>query len=173
MLPASGVDVTLITFAVPSTVAPLALIFNFAFSPVPSVSILAMFVPAMILFFKKVGSIAFLASSCAIVFACCLLTASVSAVPSAMFVIFAPPKSNELPAPFEIVAPPIFTLSLNSAEVRPVRALASLIFSVLPSLALTPMLLSLRSVVAPPLIFSSLLVLSLVILAPLSPLKSS
>ena len=86
--------------------------------------------------------------------ACCLLTASVSASPSAMFVIFAPPKSNELPVPFEIVASPIFTLLLNSAEVRPVRALASLIFSVSP-LALTPMLLVLSSVVAPPLIFSS------------------
>ena len=44
-----------------------------------------------------------------------------------MFVIFAPPKLNELPVPFEIVASPIFTLSLNSAEVRPVRALAKAI----------------------------------------------
>ena len=78
-LSASKDDVTLTTPSVaPSTVAPLALIFNFSFSPVPSVSILAMFVPATILFFKKVGFIAFLASSCAIVSACFLFTASPS-----------------------------------------------------------------------------------------------
>ena len=159
MLPVSEDDVTVTKPSVtPSTFAPLALIFNFASSPVPSVAILAMFVPASILFFKKVGSIAFLASSCAIVFACCLFTASLSFSPAAMFVIFALPKLNELSVPPEIVAPPIFTLSLNSAEVRPFRALASLIFSV-PAVASasTPMLLVLRLVaVAPPLIFSSL-----------------
>ena len=116
-----------------------------------------MFVPVTILSFKKVGFIAFLASSCAIVSACFLFTASPSAVPLAMFVIFAPPKLNELlSVPFEIVVSPIFTLLLNSAEVRPFRALASLIFSVSP-LASTPMLLLvLRSavVVTPPWIFS-------------------
>ena len=98
-----------------------------------------------------------LTASFAIDSACFLLTASVGFSPSLMFVICAPPKSNELPVPFEIVASPIFTLLLNSAEVRPVRALASLIFSVSP-LASTPMLLVLSSVVAPPLIFSSLFV---------------
>ena len=124
-----------------------------------STSIPAMFVPATILSFKKVGFIAFLASSCAIVSACFLFTASPSSVPLAMFVIFAPPKLNELPVPFETVVSPIFTLLLNSAEVRPVRALASLIFSVpVVVSASTPMLLVLRLavVVTPPLIFSSL-----------------
>ena len=156
MLPVSEDDVTVTKPSVtPSTFAPLALIFSLSLPLVLSTSIPAMFVPAMILSFKKVGSIAFLASSCAIVSACFLFTASLSPVPAAMFVIFALPKLNELSVPPEIVAPPIFTLSLNSAEVRPVRALASLIFSVSP-LASTPMLLVLRLVaVAPPLIFSS------------------
>ena len=191
MLSASEDDVTLTTPSVAAaTVAPLALIFNFSFSPVPSVSILAMFVPATILFFKKVGSIAFLASSCAIVSACFLFTASPSSVPLAMFVILLPPLfkpslprltfllSSVLPFGLIVILSPVIVVVspvafLNSAEVRPFRALASLIFSVSP-LASTPMLLVLSSVVAPPLIFSSLFVLSLVILVlAVSPLKSS
>ena len=110
-----------------------------------------------------------------------------------MFVILLPPAlmpslprltfllSSVLPFGLIVILSPVIVVVspsafLNSAEVRPVRALASLIFSV-PAVvsASTPMLLVLRSAVAvaPPLIFSSLLVLSLVILAPLSPLKSS
>ena len=158
-----------------ATFAPLALIFSFVFSPVPSVTIPAMFVPATILLFKKVGSIAFLASSCAIDSACCLFTASVPFMPLATLLIVLPPLFKPslprltvcfvsvlsfglylIPSPFiTVVSPAVF---LNSAEVRPVRALASLIFSVSP-LASTPMLLVLRLVaVAPPLIFSSLFV---------------
>ena len=123
-------------------------------SPVVVLGVKVTFVPAFSLSLAKS-----LAAFCAIVSACSLFTASSLSVPAAIFVIFAPPKFNELSVPFEIVASPIFTLLLNSAEVRPVRALASLIFSV-SLLALTPMLLSLRSevVAAPPLIFSSLFV---------------
>ena len=191
-LSASEDDVTLTAPpAAPSTVAPLALIFSLSLPLVLSTSIPAMFVPATILSFKKVGFIAFLASSCAIVSACFLFTASPSSVPLAMFVILLPPAlmpslpmltfllSSVLPFGLIVILSPVIVVVspaafVNSAEVRPVRALASLIFSVSP-LASTPMLPVLRSAVAvaPPLIFSSLLVLSLVILAPLSPLKSS
>ena len=116
-----------------------------------------------------------LAAFCAIVSACFLFTASPSFTPVATLLIILLPALIPslprltvcfvsvlsfglylIPSPFiTVVSPAVF---LNSAEVRPVRALASLIFSVLPSLALTPMLLSLRSVVAPPMIFNSLFV---------------
>ena len=168
MLSASD-DVTLTTPSVAAaTVAPLALIVN-----LPSFSaIFAMFVPAAILFCKASGAKALLIALSAIVSACFLFTASPSAVPLAMFVILLPPLfkpslprltfllSSVLPFGLIVILSPVIVVVspvafLNSAEVRPVRALASLIFSV-SLLALTPMLLSLRSAVAPPLIFSSL-----------------
>ena len=157
-----------------ATFAPLALIFSFASLPAPSVTILAMFVPASILFFKKVGSIAFLASSCAIDSACCLFTASVPFIPLATLLIVLPPlfkpslprltflSGSVLPFGLIVILSPLIVVVspvafLNSAEVRPVRALASLIFSV-PAVASasTPMLPVLRSsvVVTPPWIFS-------------------
>ena len=171
-LSASEDDVTLTTPSVAAaTVAPLALIVN-----LPSFSaIFAMFVPAAILFCKASGAKALLIALSAIVSACFLFTASPSAVPLAMFVILLPPlfkpslfrltflSGSVLPFGLIVILSPVIvvvspSVFLNSAEVRPVRALASLIFSVSP-LASTPMLLVLRLVaVAPPLIFSSLFV---------------
>ena len=117
-----------------TTVVPLALIFTLS----PSLTISLMFVPASSLPCKASAVTPLLANS----LNCFIFTASPSAVPSAMFVILLPPLFKpslfnttcsldvslgviSTPLPFiTVLSPAAF---LNSAEVRPFRALAKAI----------------------------------------------